>query len=456
MAVSTKALKARRSHADEKADLEGAGALLSPSVKTVLIRGLPGTGKTTLAFELFKIAGGGMYVSTRVSQARLSEQYPHVKSMIDRGKLVGIQVGPAKVRFEDARLGTSTDIVEIVLKGAHKLRCPLIVLDSWDALAKELDEKERLKAEKALVAMVETSDAKVVFVGEDINHDTTSYLVDAVVDLYDAEHEGRRIRKMQWGKIRGTEIPDKFKLFTLAGGRFTMLEKGQTNLPEGFAAKSFNPLPHSPTHYSTGSEDLDTLLEGGLKRGTLTLIGIGNTVPSGFILPLTTMIRCNFLTQGGCCVSIPAGRVSPEKIGESTLHYVSRETVESSLRIGHYGKLPQNQCYFKLDAASLERAGQALWRMVDEVKGASSRPCLIQIGLDAMEYVYQQDELTKYMVTTVLQKVQDPGDAMILTLRTAIDPMPQLATFSENFLKIDEVASSSLIHSVKPASTPIT
>ena len=43
------------------------GQLLHPAVSTFLVRGNPGTGKSTLALELLRRKGRGVYVSTRVT-----------------------------------------------------------------------------------------------------------------------------------------------------------------------------------------------------------------------------------------------------------------------------------------------------------------------------------------------------------------------------------------------------
>ena len=122
-------------------------------------------------------------------------------------------------------------IAEKVMETAQSLTKHLVVLDSWDAFARELDEKERLRVERSLVSMVESNQSKIVFVSEGPELTPLDYLVDAIVELRDEEHEGRRIRTIEWRKRRGSEIPQKRCLFTLADGRFNICERVAIELP---------------------------------------------------------------------------------------------------------------------------------------------------------------------------------------------------------------------------------
>jgi KaiC/GvpD/RAD55 family RecA-like ATPase len=428
-------------------------SLLGPSVKCISIKGFPGAGKTTLALALLEIAGGGLYVSTRASEARLTGQYPYVKHLIASGKARQARRDAATVRFEDLRLGRVTDIVESVLDAIHREKRPLVVLDSWDALANELDAGERLKAERALAAMAEASESKIVFVSETPEVAAIDYVADAIVVLHDVEREGRRYRRMEWRKIRGVEIPQESYLFTLAGGRFTMFQR-PPSLPPGFTPKPFKPIPHSPTHYSTGSEDFDKFLEGGIRRGACITSEHSVTFPAEWRLPLGVSIRCNFLVQGGSCVVIPSANVTADMVRESATAYLGREVVESNLRVGQFEAEKRDPYFFTIPTDSIEECFETLWSKVDELKHreeSREKPCVIFIGVDTLEYFYGPEGIVKQIVAST-HRVRRFGDCLFLVMPSDLRVTRQLSDLSDIYLKIDMLEGSPIIYSEKPPS----
>ena len=440
----------------EVGKLLGIEGLLNPAIRAISVKGLPGAGKTTLALELIKAARGGVYVSTRATQSLLVKQYPSFKSLIERGELVLFRpttqkamVGP---RYEEVRLGKGlSEIVQKVAEVATDRSKPLIILDSWNSLARELDEKEVTRTEQTILATVETSQLKTVFVSEGLELTSIDYLVDAIVALHDNEQEGRRVRRIEWVKLRGTEIPQKRCLFTLANGQFKILPKKTERIPQAnFTPQKFKPIPHSTDRYSTGSQDFDAFL-GGLRRGGVALLEFGQTISPQIHLPLTTAIRCNFLAQGGCSVTIPSGEVSPERISQDIYPYLDRQTIESSLRIGHFETVPEDSWFFKLHGKSLESDHEIFWQKVNEVKGGLDKPCFVFMGIDTIEYTYGNQEIMRELMTAI-QKVREYRDAMFVGVKQGSKIKQQLSDVSDLHLKIDEVEGASILYLVKPPS----
>lgn len=429
--------------------------LYNPSVTSILVKGLPGTGKTTLALELLRIHGkGGLYVSTRVSKEKLEQQYPYVKDLTEKGKLIeihqlkGVEGG---VEFEDLRFGRSVDIIKSMLQTITKFKESLMILDSWDASAKELDIKERLRIEKSLVGMAEANKAKLVFVSEEPYLTTTDYLADAIVTLKDEEIEGRRIRRIEWNKLRGAEIPQKSYLFTLHGGRFRMFQRTEAGRPSEIEAKPFEPMIHSKARYSTGSRDVDDLLEGGLRKGSAILLEIGKTVSTDWQLPLLVSMELNFLANDGCVVNTSYAGLTPCMFKDIVANHMHKDIVESMFRIGHYEEFRPDPCFFMLDLLSMDKSFERLWDEVMEVRKASGGPCFIFIDMDTGGLIHSEDDIIEYSLKLSL-KVKQFDDVLVLKLGENNEDKQELSTFCDKHIKLDVIDGTLMMYNVRPPS----
>ncbi|RMF30910.1 MAG: AAA family ATPase, partial [Candidatus Nitrosothermus koennekii] len=240
---------------------------------SLLIRGEPGSGKTTLALELLnymKHIYRGYYISTRVSYAKLIEQFPWTRELLqDESVLTPFSSKSKEIPVVDVRLGTISSIIELVMRAVIKKRA-FIILDSWDALAKEADMKERLKTEKTMVSLADANDSFLVFISEEPELSTVAYLVDGVVTL---EHHNN-LRSLRLDKMRGMSIYDKRIFYTLEGSHFTPIIKPPNDsfhaLCKVNGCKLFEPIQYD-RRISTGNRYLDNAI-GGIKKGNVVLL----------------------------------------------------------------------------------------------------------------------------------------------------------------------------------------
>jgi len=279
---------------------------------TLLIKGLPGTGKTTLALEIINQladSGNAAYFSSRVSKQKLFAQFPWIKGKVKPEHVVQI----APTRIEDVRLSSVQYLIGKVSKALNEIKEGFVVLDSWDAFANELDYLERLKTEKAVISMVDAAGSRLIFISEQFDHSSLEYVVDGLVTLrqtwvfgerakrYEREEyvERRSVREIEFEKLRGVAIKNRTYVFTLAGSRFTyILPYKAENTPEPCTYVS----ELDENRLSTGIKELDEIT-GGLMRGGVFLIEIEHGVGLRY-LPILHVIGRHAVSSGRAVLAL--------------------------------------------------------------------------------------------------------------------------------------------------------
>jgi len=308
--------------------LDGLARFLGVKGNTLLIKGYAGAGKTTLAVQLLQgLSGeeGGLYISSRVSQDKVSRYLP----------IVGDQmISDKKIRFLDIRMGTSSSIIDELTraifpkKGAAKPS--VIVLDTWDALAKEMDDKERLKAEKMVIALADSSRTRMIFVSEEPGRTTMDYLVDGIVELVRREQDDRIFREVEVQKLRGTMVDQHKYLYTLYGGVFRHLPPYVP--PTHAMAKKFTPIPDTGNAFSFGSRSLDTVFGGITKGGTFSF-EYDERVPYTAIRMVEVTSVINALNVGHSALMVTLPGAALENVASLIKPFVSPEAFRNRLAI---------------------------------------------------------------------------------------------------------------------------
>lgn len=433
-------------------------ALVSPVVKTILIKGNPGTGKTTLSLELMRRLGGGLYVSTRVSEFKLLSQLPHYGKLFKEGLGEQLIVGSStltevKSSFADIRLATLQQLVEKVLEGVYAKKYPVIILDSFDALASEVDPVERVKIEKALANLVEASQSKLILVSETRDVTSTDYLVDAILYLVLEDYDGYVMRYMRVDKLRGHPIKRRRMIFTLHDGKFRLLANKPEKHPENIPVKRFKSISHCQDYYSTGSEDFDRFLGNGFSKGSWILFETSSNMPQEWFFHLLATIRYNFLSQGCNVVVIPIGGVNPEDVINTAKLYVDEKTTYKNQLVAVYGTKTEDRKKgtFRLTTESIDDVMKKIQNAVTRLKRQNNRPCLILLGIDKLENIFGSQMLLAAIAEYML-RVKEDKDLLILGVKESSLSKQALADMCDIHLKIAELYGSMVMRSVKPPS----
>jgi KaiC/GvpD/RAD55 family RecA-like ATPase len=422
------------------AALDGLGKFLEKTGHTLLIKGYAGAGKTTLALQLLERLAGdrGVYISSRVSPDKLRRQIPWVAEALQGAKMVDVRVGLASSVFEE------------VVRAVTELRAPAVVLDTWDGLAKEMDEKERLKAEKTLVALADGSETRVIFVSEEPGKTTMDYLVDGIVELVRSEEYGRVFREIEVQKLRGTLIDQHKYLYTLHGGSFTHFGPYQ----EPDYSRLIPPAPSSDPEsgYSFGAEPLDRSF-GLLEHGTTVALEYTPKVPYSALRALFLPLITNFLVHGRGVVHLPLPGASPQLLVRVVSACAGRDAVMRLYRLAVAGLVgATDPPFFGFDIDQVKPANAATSAQVEAVRRASADGHVLvvdSIGLLENMYSTELNELLKALAARS-STVQRDGDLAVFLLPSDSGIKSQILSMAGVHIRVISKDRSLVVMGEKP------
>jgi KaiC/GvpD/RAD55 family RecA-like ATPase len=140
------------------------------------------------------------------------------------------------------------------------------------------------------------------------------FVADGVFKFTQKEIDGRVIRNLVIHKLRGTKIGRREHMFTLDGG-FRMLRPFDSLQVNN--GHSYPLIKNTASHSSTGIKGLDTILGGGLKRGSHILLEVGDDVSSTSLMSFLTPIISNTVKSGDQVICIPVNGMYPEEVQDT-------------------------------------------------------------------------------------------------------------------------------------------
>lgn len=473
--------------------------LLSPGGHSLLVKGEAGTGKTTLGLQLVETLSDQQpeyYLSTRVSDVALYAQFPWLKERVANSQLMRAgmaflrrswgrneegrrEVDAAEPRVdrrelnrlegqvEAGELGVEEDecsilhpdgsiVVEVgsllpELEMAYDIvennlpRRTLVVLDSVEALA----ENYGIPAVRIVNALqkdlVEKAGSNVIFVMETSERSHLDFLGDGVLVLKHLALGNQRLRAMDIEKLRGSEIRNWRYLFTLEGGRVTVIAR-DLDLETLSLARPEEEVPMG--RCSFGWSEMDRLF-GGMPLGSLTLMEVGAGVPMDLLERMELALVAEQLKRGRGVIWYPQ-RTLDYRALPSLLQEIDTEITVNNLNLlDPSGMTEGNQPFVKkLEGGDL--ADDLRWNSLSYMLKGSRQPYLSLLGLDAVESVYGEQ-----VVPQLLQHVDAMRRGGHVTVLEATEVSPnvkQLAHQARLHLRLENINGSVALRGVRPTS----
>ena len=270
---------ARMSSGNPEADHVLGGGFPADSINIVM--GHPGSGKTIFAEQLiFHNAGDDrpiLYFTTLSEPLAKVVRYLQGFDFFDEEKL-GTQVIYEDVGPQLAEQGASA-LIPLLNEAIRTMSPKIIVIDSFKAvhdLAPSVAERRRMVYE--MTALLSAYGTTAFLLGEYTEDDILEYpefaVADGIVELSRQRLGNRDERYFRVYKLRGSRYLEGAHAFRITSSGLDIYPRlVSPRLPEGYEPAS--------ERISTGVNGLDAMLDGGLWRGTTTLLagpsGAGKT-----------------------------------------------------------------------------------------------------------------------------------------------------------------------------------
>ncbi|UCE81199.1 MAG: ATP-binding protein [Methanobacteriota archaeon] len=484
--------------------------LASSGGHSLILRGMAGTGKTTLALQMIEELAQlqqSYYMSTRVSDHSLFNQFPWLMDKVKEGEilkarkklrtkadaemqvekiLLGLAAIKGEMQGEKAKaprtellklegsiesgededspaeptgeneitvtVGSMMPEIEMAYDVVDKAlpERTLIIIDSIDALA----DKYGVPPARLITALqkdlVEGCGTNVVYVLETPDP-LLDYLGDGVLYLSLDSSAGRRIREMDLLKLRGCEIRQPKYVYTLLGGRVRTFEYSRYSKPE--QPKPFEPvMPINDKYLSTGNPDLDDMLEGGLRKGTIALIELSPGVPVASSAQIEHAVICNFASQGHGVAWMPTKKTGADTAREELLGFLPPDVFDRNVRILEPHAASESPRNYTMTLEGENVKVDMKWQDLQYALRDTKQPFLASIGFDSLESIYGPGVLDGLMdfLTSLLN-----NDGILLgTVTPSVRSTNRLADLAHTHIRLDKISGVTMVRGEEPFTAP--
>jgi hypothetical protein len=417
--------------------------------QTLLIKGLPGTGKTTLSLEIMNCLcdkKNGMYISTRIDPKRLYATHPWVKEVVPPRNVINATQG----KLLESLKGISKDLTnyyavldffKVFFDEAEEMDNPMIIIDSWDAVLNYTSQfigNAQHSFEQNICEFARDLDTHLIFVSEFANVMPLDYIVDGVVTMEqfrlpsyaEGSMRTRYVRQIRLDKLRGVEIRQKTYTATLHKGRFSCFEPYREQSDARIASDMVRVPDPADDRISTGTPDLDSI-SGGLKYGSCNVLEIDQGVGKRYY-QLLTALASNAIKNGRGVFILPS-------IG---YQLSSRDIF-----------VPTNVAVSQPQGLDPEVWGKELLQKWDVLRERTGRPILNIIGLDAIEFAFGYNEVLN-LTNIMIRKWKETNDITVLIVKSGQQSINMAVHIADTYFLVNELNGGLCLYGIIPRTEP--
>jgi len=426
------------------------------------IKGESGVGKTILGLELLnrlEKPSDGIYISTRVPGFMLERQFEWITD--DWLGEMAYFLAPKKMEELTISIGKFLESKKIEEKPTYEKmkekasNRSLIVIDSIEGLSKMTGIDSESIIEDFRKNVLIKRGVNMVVITEGLEPSNLDAIVDGIITLHYDIVGGKVLRYMKIRKVRGVKIDSPEHLFTLQGGRFVFIEQyPYSSIPIAKSKKKWEGMNTPEGQISTGNPELDRVLNGRLKKGTIILIIFDDDVPNELEYLFELPPAADGLVKGMGIAQATGLSSSTERVIEVLKDFVGEKIVNESTifleEVVSFKRTERNLVVLGLEP----RLGEDMLRWfdaVDDLRKRKDKGVLKLVGYDYFDLRYSKDleELSRYYARDV-KEARAFGDTMIISVRRSMKSVKMILPIADVVLRMSNKNGVILLWGEKP------
>ncbi|MEM3475836.1 MAG: ATPase domain-containing protein [Candidatus Bathyarchaeia archaeon] len=430
-----------------------------PKGSLILLAGEPGTGKTVFSIQFLtkgcELGEPGVYASfAEAKDTLINNSFRHLG--VDLAKFEA--EGKLKVLdFTAMREEAVSTILEMILREVEALKAERLVIDSFSAIAQAFKEpiEVRIIVNTVLDRIARGMGCTTVMVEEipisesKIGLGMEEFVADGVLKLRAGELDGRLLRDLEILKLRGTRLDERKLIFTLEKGfkAFPPFKPKPIEKP-----RRFQPIPDLPNKYSTGSKDLDKVLDGGFNKGETVLLEIGERISIGEYHLVLVPIMLNFIAQGRGILLIPSPGVDAEKVRAIGLSYgLTDDEINRLLRVCEPRSLGEDKPYsIKFDLENLWEAYSKYVKLEEDLRRVTGQPVICVTSVNTLLSYFDEATCEKILSQDAI-RIHKNEALGILVIKPGYEKLTiKLSSIATIHLKLVREHGCLLLYGLKP------
>lgn len=430
-----------------------------PKGSLILLAGEPGTGKTVFSIQFLtkgcELGEPGVYASfAEAKDTLINNSFRHLG--VDLAKFEA--EGKLKVLdFTAMREEAVSTILEMILREVEALKAERLVIDSFSAIAQAFKEpiEVRIIVNTVLDRIARGMGCTTVMVEEipisesKIGLGMEEFVADGVLKLRAGELDGRLLRDLEMLKLRGTRLCERKLIFTLEKGfkAFPPFKPKPIEKP-----RRFQPTPDLPNKYSTGSKDLDKVLDGGFNKGETVLLEIGERISIGEYHLVLVPIMLNFIAQGRGILLIPSPGVDAEKARAIGLSYgLTDDEINRLLRVCEPRSLGEDKPYsIKFDLENLWEAYSKYVKLEEDLRRVTGQPVICVTSVNTLLSYFDEATCEKILSQDAI-RIHKNEALGILVIKPGYEKLTiKLSSIATIHLKLVREHGCLLLYGLKP------